>query len=131
MASNCSWFPLASRRITIVSIFFNYLCVVKSYIISGSSSSEHTCSPLHYHGGDKCFPSIYFRFCIHWLMPELMNSVSFYFRIRIIFIVGIPLKLAIILPACTFYGIYAYQRDRGLRVAFLERLTREGLLNLT
>ena len=56
---------------------------------------------------------------------------KFYFRIKILFLVGIPLKLAIILPACTFYGIYAYQRDRGLRVTFLERLTREALLNLT
>jgi hypothetical protein len=41
--------------------------------------------------------------------------------------VGIPLKLAIILPACTFNGIYVYQRDRGFRVAFLERLTRDAL----
>jgi hypothetical protein len=37
------------------------------------------------------------------------------------------LKLAIILPACTFYGIYVYQRDRGLRLSFLERLTTQTL----
>ena len=41
---------------------------------------------------------------------------------------GIPLKLAIILPACTFYGIYVYQRDRSLRLTFLERLTTQSLL---
>ena len=46
-----------------------------------------------------------------------------------VLIVGIPLKLAIILPACTFYGIYVYQRDRGLRLAFLERLTLQRVLN--
>ena len=37
------------------------------------------------------------------------------------------MKLAIILPACTLYGIYVYQRDRGLRLSFLERLTTQTL----
>jgi len=53
------------------------------------------------------------------------NSVILIVFIELI--VGIPLKLAIILPACTFYGIYVYQRDRGLRLTFLERLTRQAL----
>jgi hypothetical protein len=60
-------------------------------------------------------------------MHELTNSV----RLKVdtfVCVVGIPLKLAIILPACTFYGIYVYQRDRSLRLTFLERLTTQSLL---
>ena len=62
-----------------------------------------------------------------WWMHELMNTVRLIVD-TFVCVVGIPLKLAIILPACTFYGIYVYQRDRSLRLSFLERLTIQSLL---
>jgi len=60
-------------------------------------------------------------------MHELTNTVKLKVD-TFVRVVGIPLKLAIILPACTFYGIYVYQRDRSLRLTFLERLTTQSLL---